>query len=374
MTIEIDHIGINVIRLRACQGVLPRRAEAAGRRLIMEIRRHHRRVRKPAASGRGQAVLLDLDRQKRRRICTSPSAPRPARRWTRSTRPRLRPAARTTASPACACTITPTTTAPSCSTPTATTSRRCATNAGRDERGRAPGGRAEAQEGGKKAATRQAAPAKEGGERKAGEEGRRTKKGAGEEKAAATQAGTKKVARKAVGSPPAADGRRSDERRASHRRLPVRRRAFPGRKPRARLDLPLPHVPEGVRRLLRTVGDGAWLAWTRGAPKHFQSSNRVRRGFCADCGTPLTYDARRNEHRNGDRRIRRPERAAPTIQVNPADRLPFVDGLPALPIREPVDEPSPKAFKATRRQLSASRPRHGGMAAAGSEEPWLSFA
>jgi hypothetical protein len=25
-------------------------------------------------------------------------------------------------------------------------------------------------------------------------------------------------------------------------------------------------------------------------PKHFQSSNMVRRGFCAECGTPLTYE------------------------------------------------------------------------------------
>ena len=32
------------------------------------------------------------------------------------------------------------------------------------------------------------------------------------------------------------------------------------------------------------------VTWTRGAPAHFQSSDRVRRGFCADCGTPLTFD------------------------------------------------------------------------------------
>ena len=27
---------------------------------------------------------------------------------------------------------------------------------------------------------------------------------------------------------------------------------------------------------------------TRGVLKHFRSSNKVRRGFCGDCGTPLT--------------------------------------------------------------------------------------
>ena len=48
---------------------------------------------------------------------------------------------------------------------------------------------------------------------------------------------------------------RHDEPRQSadlHRRLPVRRRALPRRgHARRRLDLPLPHVPEGVRQLLR---------------------------------------------------------------------------------------------------------------------------
>lgn len=32
------------------------------------------------------------------------------------------------------------------------------------------------------------------------------------------------------------------------------------------------------------------VVWTRGAPKHFQSSNKVRRGYCGDCGTPLTFE------------------------------------------------------------------------------------
>jgi len=35
----------------------------------------------------------------------------------------------------------------------------------------------------------------------------------------------------------------------------------------------------------------ATLTWTRAEPKRFQSSNLVRRGFCAECGTPLTYEA-----------------------------------------------------------------------------------
>ena len=30
--------------------------------------------------------------------------------------------------------------------------------------------------------------------------------------------------------------------------------------------------------------------WTRGKPSHFNSSDLVRRGFCAACGTPLTFE------------------------------------------------------------------------------------
>lgn len=31
------------------------------------------------------------------------------------------------------------------------------------------------------------------------------------------------------------------------------------------------------------------LAWTKGAPRTFRSSAIAERGFCADCGTPLTF-------------------------------------------------------------------------------------
>jgi len=36
---------------------------------------------------------------------------------------------------------------------------------------------------------------------------------------------------------------------------------------------------------------GAALVWTRGTPARYRSSNLVARGFCAQCGTPLTYEA-----------------------------------------------------------------------------------
>jgi hypothetical protein len=83
---------------------------------------------------------------------------------------------------------------------------------------------------------------------------------------------------------------------------------------------------------------GHEVAWTRGAPSHFASSNLVRRGFCSACGTPLTY-----EHDGGVElaigAFDDPVVAAPVLQVNPTDKLPFVDGIPGLPTRAPGSEP-----------------------------------
>ncbi len=78
---------------------------------------------------------------------------------------------------------------------------------------------------------------------------------------------------------------------------------------------------------------GHGLTWTRGEPSWFQSSNKVRRGFCAACGTPLIYDAGK-ELEVAIGTLDDPTQAAPVLQLNLADKLPFVDGLHALPVRE----------------------------------------
>ena len=55
--------------------------------------------------------------------------------------------------------------------------------------------------------------------------------------------------------------------------------------------LPLPHVPEGGRRAvhgLRRRAESEFVI-TRGAISTFASSDIAERGFCAECGTPLTY-------------------------------------------------------------------------------------
>ena len=75
------------------------------------------------------------------------------------------------------------------------------------------------------------------------------------------------------------------------------------------------------------------LQWTRVAPKYFNSSDKVVRGFCGDCGTPLTYDW------GGDVEIAiatldDPTLSPPIKQVNTNDKLDFVDHLHTLPVRE----------------------------------------
>jgi hypothetical protein len=88
------------------------------------------------------------------------------------------------------------------------------------------------------------------------------------------------------------------------------------------------------------------VEWTRGAPKHFASSNKVRRGFCGDCGTPLTYEFYDGGMEVAIGAFDDPTVAAPVLQVNPADKLPFIDGLAALPTRQPGDNPKFDAFLA----------------------------
>jgi len=75
---------------------------------------------------------------------------------------------------------------------------------------------------------------------------------------------------------------------------------------------------------------GAQLEWTRGRPAYFQSSNVVRRGFCAACGTPLSYEAPDGVALAAGA-FDAPAGFPPRLQYSVDSRLPFVDGLAALP-------------------------------------------
>lgn len=79
------------------------------------------------------------------------------------------------------------------------------------------------------------------------------------------------------------------------------------------------------------------LAWTRGAPAHFQSSNRARRGFCPDCGTPLTFEPDDGPVELAIGAFDQPARIPPTIQHDPGARLPWLSDLDALPVRTPQE-------------------------------------
>jgi hypothetical protein len=78
------------------------------------------------------------------------------------------------------------------------------------------------------------------------------------------------------------------------------------------------------------------VTWTRGAPAHFQSSNKVRRGFCRDCGTPLTFEGTTADAPWFDLTIGafdEPGAIKPTVQIGIEGKLPWVEGLADLPGR-----------------------------------------
>ena len=96
------------------------------------------------------------------------------------------------------------------------------------------------------------------------------------------------------------------------------------------------------------------LAWTRGAPKRFRSSDAIARGFCADCGTPLTFEAASGE---GDHialtiaAFDDPDAFPPMRQIKVADRIAWIDDLASVPRRSDADE----AAAATRYPSVVSR-------------------
>ena len=87
------------------------------------------------------------------------------------------------------------------------------------------------------------------------------------------------------------------------------------------------------------------LVWTRGEPKYFRSSNRARRGFCAECGTPLCYLEDDSAIELAIGTLDDPTVAPPTKQINLASKVAFFDTLPSL---TPQPHPEKEAtFNAT---------------------------
>ena len=91
---------------------------------------------------------------------------------------------------------------------------------------------------------------------------------------------------------------------------------------------------------------GIGLKWKSTEPKYFQSSNKVKRGFCQDCGTPLTYDYG-GEVEISIGSLDDPEGAPPVLQVSPTTRLSYVDNLSEVPHRVPVENSLEEKFLAS---------------------------
>jgi hypothetical protein len=75
------------------------------------------------------------------------------------------------------------------------------------------------------------------------------------------------------------------------------------------------------------------LAWTRGTPGTFASSSAAERGFCANCGTPLTfrYLQRPDQIDVTLGSLDQPQQLAPTRVLGAESRLPWCDAIASLP-------------------------------------------
>ena len=84
------------------------------------------------------------------------------------------------------------------------------------------------------------------------------------------------------------------------------------------------------------------FAWTRGAPKFFNSSEVIARDFCGDCGTPLTFrqlDKDRVSISVGS--LDHPERVRITSQYGIESKVPGVDSISQLPGQKTSDRVDP---------------------------------
>lgn len=95
------------------------------------------------------------------------------------------------------------------------------------------------------------------------------------------------------------------------------------------------------------VSASGGLVWTRGAPSYFQSSNRVRRGFCGDCGTPLSYEPEGADPELAIGAFDDPSAIAPVIQHDVAARMPWFETLAGLPTRTAEEAAQAEAFYAS---------------------------
>jgi hypothetical protein len=89
------------------------------------------------------------------------------------------------------------------------------------------------------------------------------------------------------------------------------------------------------------------FAWTRGTPALYQSSSAAERGFCRDCGTPLTFRYLAKEQINVTAgSLDEPAKARPTIQHGIESRVPWWRDLFDLPGMTTAEDPPPGGLEA----------------------------
>ena len=74
-----------------------------------------------------------------------------------------------------------------------------------------------------------------------------------------------------------------------------------------------------------------------GEPKRFRSSSQAWRGFCAQCGTPLTFEAS-DGTALAIGAFDDPSALAPSVQWGVEAKLPYVDSVSSLPGRRTEDD------------------------------------
>ena len=80
----------------------------------------------------------------------------------------------------------------------------------------------------------------------------------------------------------------------------------------------------------------AELIWTRGQRSTFQSSDAIKRGFCAACGTPLTYEYSDEHIDLSTFAFDDPSAVAPVVQLAVESRPAWMEHLADMPERPPV--------------------------------------
>ena len=89
------------------------------------------------------------------------------------------------------------------------------------------------------------------------------------------------------------------------------------------------------------------FAWTSGEPALFRSSSAAERGFCRQCGTPLTFRYLANDTINvtlGS--LDQPAEVRPTVQHGIESRVPWWRDLFDLPDLTTAEDPPPGGLDA----------------------------